>query len=57
MRIHVEQVFGFLVGRWVIYKCGIEMYLEFPLEVVESTMLLHQWLIDNVTLFEDEQSI
>lgn len=48
MRINVEKAFGLLINRWSIYKAGLDMALDFAHEVIESSLLLHNWLIENV---------
>lgn len=48
MRKHVEQAFGILVKRWDIYKAGLDMSLAFAQGGIERSLLLHNWLIENV---------
>lgn len=48
VRIHVEQAFGILGKHWGIYKAGLNNSLDFVTEVIECSISLHSWLIENV---------
>ena len=47
LRVHVEQAFGMLVGRWRIIKDGLQFSVSRNSRIVCLCMKLHNFCIDN----------
>eukprot|EP00475_Leptophrys_vorax_P038089 TRINITY_DN6652_c0_g1_i7.p1 TRINITY_DN6652_c0_g1~~TRINITY_DN6652_c0_g1_i7.p1 ORF type:complete len:122 (-),score=16.64 TRINITY_DN6652_c0_g1_i7:172-537(-) len=48
LRIRIEMAFGFLVGKWRIFRRPLQVKLENPHKIIVGAMCLHNFCMNGV---------